>query len=223
MMQKDYYIELEEKKVRELANEYKKKGYLVYTYPSKENVPPFLDDYKPDLIAISENEKLIIEVKSKSSIKSSDKLTNYIELINRQKEWKFELVLTNPKKKISNEHLLSNFVEIEEIDRRLNEINELIQANFLEPAFLYAWVVFEAVSRNQLVTYKKQSKSNIESLIKELFSYGIVNKAEYNFLQNSFHQRNNLIHGFYNKTNNINEKKIKEFVKLITQIKENEN
>ena len=83
-MEKNYYIELEERKVKELANEYKKKGYTVFMYPTKENIPDFLGDYKPDLIAISDREKLVIEVKSKSTIKSSEKLTNYIELINRQ-------------------------------------------------------------------------------------------------------------------------------------------
>lgn len=222
MMEKNYYIELEERKVKELANEYKKKGYTVFMYPSKENIPNFLGDYQPDLIAISDKEKLVIEVKSKSTIKSSEKLTSYIELINRQEEWKFELVLTNPRKKIPNERDEIRFIDTKQISRRLIEIEKMTRSKFIEPAFLYAWTVFEAVSRNQLISYKKQSKSNIGSLIKELFSYGIINKSDYNFLEKCYYQRNHLVHGFYNRSNDINENQVHKFVKIIKQINENE-
>ena len=54
----------ERRKIREVAREYRRAGYEVLVEPSGPQVPAFLGDYRPDLIAVGDRESVVIEVKS---------------------------------------------------------------------------------------------------------------------------------------------------------------
>ncbi|RDU37298.1 hypothetical protein DRW41_05445 [Neobacillus piezotolerans] len=88
-----------EEKIKEVANEYSQKGYTVFTNPQLGNdTPEFLRNYSPDIIAISENDKVVIEVRNKYSLSQSKELENLASVIDHQKGWRFELIVINSKK-----------------------------------------------------------------------------------------------------------------------------
>ena len=60
-------------KAKEIANEYKQKGFGVILEPSSSDLPEELKklNFRPDIIATSDEANLIIEVKTFESVKKS--------------------------------------------------------------------------------------------------------------------------------------------------------
>lgn len=77
------YFKREQDKIKELAKEYKNKGYEVIVQPSLKELPSFLKNasYQPDLIVRSPKENLVIEVKSSESIASARNLEKFLFLL----------------------------------------------------------------------------------------------------------------------------------------------
>ena len=61
-------VGIEERRVQEIAREYRDKGYEVVIRPGRSQLPDFLADYSPDVLACGENENLIVEVGSRTSL-----------------------------------------------------------------------------------------------------------------------------------------------------------
>src|SRR4051812_4000832 len=90
-------VNREAQRIRELADEYTNKGYTV-VYPRTEgDLPYFLQsaNYIPDLVATSEKEKLVIEVKTSETVRGDKEMSRVSELVNSQAGWHFLFVLTN--------------------------------------------------------------------------------------------------------------------------------
>ncbi|QSJ15792.1 hypothetical protein JYQ62_28940 [Nostoc sp. UHCC 0702] len=62
---------LEEKRLQSIAREYRKKGYQVLLHPSRSELPDFLSSFSLDMIAIGDNESVVVEVKSKPTLTKS--------------------------------------------------------------------------------------------------------------------------------------------------------
>ncbi|MFB0506541.1 MAG: hypothetical protein ACETWT_07405 [Thermodesulfobacteriota bacterium] len=58
-------------RIEAVAREYRKKGYDVTIEPSSHELPSFLQGFRPDIIARGENEIVIIEVKTQSTLSES--------------------------------------------------------------------------------------------------------------------------------------------------------
>jgi uncharacterized protein YegP (UPF0339 family) len=88
----------EARRVAELAVDYERKGYVVTIPRGPSDTPAFLRDlnYTPDLIARSNDETLVVEVKSRETTAALAELTNIAERINERKGWQFVLAFTNP-------------------------------------------------------------------------------------------------------------------------------
>lgn len=85
----------ERRRLLEVVREYKLKGYEVTINPNSEQLPPFIASFNPDAIATSENDNVVIEVSSNSSKKEVGSLAPLAEVVEREPNWRFELVVTN--------------------------------------------------------------------------------------------------------------------------------
>ena len=187
----------ERTRLLELANEYKAKGYDVTIEPNKNQRPDFLDKFQPDLIAISSADKVIVEVKSKLSLKQSGYLESLARVIEQHKEWRFELVLTNPREQYDFPNKWA-LLPVSDLEKRLTEtkyIFENLHQN--ENAMLLLWVIAEAtllhVARRESVNLVRQSP---KIMVKELFSLGIINGQEFETLNQAADVRNKIVHGY---------------------------
>ncbi len=57
---------LERERLLKLAEEYRDRGYEISIHPNSEDLPDFLRNYRPDMIARREDDAVVIEVKSRS-------------------------------------------------------------------------------------------------------------------------------------------------------------
>ena len=192
------YIQGIERKIKEIARDYKNKGYEVVIEPSSSVLPDFLLNFQPDLVALSENDNVVVEVKSSDSRTDFKKLEGLANTVNSKENWRFELVFTNPRNRLKFESELV-IIDLGKIRNRINECKSLINSGNLDSAFLLGWSTFEASIRLRLSSLNEREvdiKRPPLHLIKNLFSYGIINQNLLRKIEVLNQVRNKLIHGF---------------------------
>ena len=187
------YLQIVNRKIREVVKEYKSKGYSVIENPSKNDVPKFLNNFIPDLIAKKNEDNVIIEIKISSNTNRNQflELENIAKIIEKEKYWRFELIITNPKEyNDNNGELLSD----NEIISRIDTSKKILEDD-INIAFLSLWTVFETIARKNLPN-ELYKNNTINGIIKNLYSKSLINHQEYKNLDDFLKNRNNIIHGF---------------------------
>ena len=84
--------ELEQRQLQQLAYQYRSRGYEVLDEPSAEDLglPATL---RPDLIAMSPTDRVIIEVRSRQSLRHADRLEALAAYVQDRPGWRLELVV----------------------------------------------------------------------------------------------------------------------------------
>jgi REase_AHJR-like len=144
----------ERERLLKLAEEYRNKGYEVLLHPNPEELPNFLRSYRPDMIVRRGEESVIIEVRSRFSLKSTSTqyLRNLAQVVEQHPGWRFELVMTNPDDATYSQKAEESFQE-NEIKSRLQVAKQLSDQH-PESAILYSWSLMEATLR--LVAEKEE-------------------------------------------------------------------
>lgn len=214
-MENSKYKNLENRRIKEVAKEYLEKGYEIFIEPNPKNLPDFLKNYRPDILAVKGDEKIVIEVKSSMSINKSKYLIELANRIENNEGWKFELVLTNPKKKKVERNIPSLGI----IQSKLNSIYQLNSENQIDAAFIMSWATFEAATRKLLLIEQPNSEPELvpNALIKQLYSFGIIGRMDYNQLNNISKKRNEIVHGFFDE----NKTETKDYSQRLTTIIKN--
>ncbi|MBN3870792.1 hypothetical protein [Nostoc sp. JL33] len=208
---------LERERLLKLAEEYREKGYEVFFHPNPEDLPDFLNHYRPDMIVRRGEENVVIEVKSRSSLNSSSNqyLGNLAQAVEKHPGWRFELVMTNPEDTTYSPKAEASLQE-HEIESQLQAARQLTTQH-PELALLCSWPLVEATLR--LIAQKE--KLSLERfdplyLVKQLATEGVISKSEYQLLMNSLPLRNSIAHGF--KTTQITQNSVYELIELTEQL-----
>ncbi|MBW4686138.1 MAG: hypothetical protein KME40_13825 [Komarekiella atlantica HA4396-MV6] len=211
---------LERERLLKLAQEYREKGYEVFFHPNLEDLPDFLNNYRPDMIVRRGEENVVIEVKSRSSLNSSSNqyLGNLAQAVQRHPGWRFELVMTNPE---DTTYSLKAEVSLQEheIESQLQVARQLTTQH-LESAILYSWSLVEATLR--LIAEKEElslQRFDPLYLVKQLVTEGVISKSEYQLLMNALSLRNTIAHGF--KTTQLRQNTVSELIELTEQLLRN--
>jgi uncharacterized protein YutE (UPF0331/DUF86 family) len=183
-------------KLQEIAAEYEARGYEVLVEPSPEQLPEFLVSFRPDIVARGPNDSVVVEVKIGTQTAASERFRELAETIQRQPGWRFSLVVIDPR---SDEVAppTQQLLDRQEIVDRLGRANELLKTGATDAAFLLMWVSVEALLRH-IATREGLPLERVpsSSLMKELFSLGILSRSELEVAQRAFSVRNALVHGF---------------------------
>lgn len=206
------YLQIVNRKIREVVKEYKSKGYSVIENPSKNDVPKFLNNFIPDLIAKKNEDNVIIEIKISSNTNRNQflELENIAKIIENEKNWRFELIITNPKEYNENN---GDLINDKEIISRINTSKKILVYD-VNIAFLSLWTVFETVARKNLPN-ELYKNNNINGIIKNLYSKSLINHQEYKNLDDFLKNRNNIIHGF---SSEISKSDFENLLELILKV-----
>jgi len=219
---KETQVKRERDKVKELAREYRKKGYNVIIEPTRSDLPRFMSsmNFQPDLIALSDKENLVFEVKTGSTIHGIKEFATIADTIREHEGWDFVFVMTNPKEaptpKLSSPH-----PRIEDAYRYINKAALLLDSDkndqFNEAALLIAWSGVEATIRYALATvYEKTVEKNVTSLLRDSVMYGVISKTDAKYLDSVLSIRNEIAHGFTHKQ--ISKNKVGKLIEIIRRI-----
>lgn len=199
-------IQREIEKAKEIAKEYKDKGFRVIISPKLNELPSALRNlgFEPDIIAQSKEINLVIEIKSASTMRNSSHLARIANEVNNIDGWEFELVYTNPR--ISTETFIEqNSINIADAKHSMKRADDFllndISHNYNDAALMLIWSALEATLRAVYSTYKS-NKSQIppKSLVRNLVMLGVLSKADQEFVESMMSLRNKFAHGYKYET-----------------------
>lgn len=190
----------EHQRLLEIAREYRRQGYEVTLTPTPDQLPDFLAPFRLDMVAYHPKEKVIVEVRSQESLTEPPELDAIAQAVQNRGDWRFELVVTNPKEQNRLQTKEAGLLGQTDIDYRLQEVRYLATQEYGEAAFLLAWSVLEAVLRRLAQSqHIDLAQDTSPYLLKSLFAYGLLNQEQYQMLQKGLQTRTLLVHGYKTK------------------------
>jgi hypothetical protein len=189
-------VDIERRKLFEVAREYRKRGYDVIVEPRKEQLPGFLTPFQPDILARNSQEAVIIEIKSRHSLSRSPDMEALAATIQQHEGWRFELVVTNSKGAHESGQNLDDLLAKSDIRARLEEAKVLLHQEHGEAAFLITWSAAEAGLRRLLIQEGLVAEYASASILKHLFVHGLLDQQHYDTLRKGLEMQNTLMHGY---------------------------
>jgi REase_AHJR-like protein len=182
--------------LEEVAEQYRKDGYQVLLRPSGTDLPAFLNQFEPDLIARNASESVVVEVKPKADLSKDHALAYLAAKVNAQPGWRFDLVVTNHETwpdEIPGDSTERSASEIRSLARTAEK---LIVSGELEAASLIAWSAAEAAMREAARRRTIPLETNDpQFVLKTLYSEGVLSRSDYDQLQEAWRIRNAVAHG----------------------------
>ncbi len=187
----------EQERLQDVAREYREQGYDVIIAPSRDQLPAFLAPFRLDMIARNDHETVIVEVRTQESLTQSPELDAIAQAVEDREAWRFELVVTNPKDSKLRLNRAAILLDRPDIAYRLQEGRQLSEQEHGEAALLLTWTAIEALLR-RLAQEENilLPQDNLMYLVKSLFSQGLLDKEQYQILQEGLEARNTIIHGY---------------------------
>lgn len=181
------------RKVREVAREYERAGYRVLVEPSLAERPGFLASFHPDLIAVGDEESVVVEVKTGRGFVRSGEFRELAARVNDQPGWRFELVVTNPKRRAEGE---AQPWALPLAERHLAQARELTKTGQSEAALLLLWASIEAFLR-RLARDEDVALGGLTTtqLVQQLATEGLLERTSYRTLWAAVTLRNQIAHG----------------------------
>lgn len=200
---KESVSELHEQRMLDLAREYEGKGYKVVLQPNGSALPEFLHGLQPDLLAYGEDESVVVEVRSRTTLRSTgeEDLREFADRVDSAPGWRLELVVANPDDSSPIVQDGAREPDAKGIRERAVRALRLLDAGQADAAALLAWSAAEATLRR----LADKSGVALEShrpaaIVKQLYVLGELDRAEYELLVAGVRLRNTLAHGFESPT-----------------------
>ena len=184
------------RKMQEIAHDYEMRGYRVLLEPSREDLPPFLADFHPDLVAYGPQDSVVIEVKVGTRTAASERFRELAETLQQHPGWRFSLVVVDPRSD-DVAPLTQPLLDREKILTHLKDADELFKRGVKEAAFMLLWLSVEALLRH-MASREGLPLERVPSsaLLKELYSLGLLSRDGLSIALRAFAARNALVHGF---------------------------
>jgi uncharacterized protein YutE (UPF0331/DUF86 family) len=208
---------LERKFIDKKAAEYRSRGYEV-----EENCQlDFLPGYRADLVVRKGEETRVIEVKSRTSLARSPRMTELAEILYEKPGWSYDLLLVGEPEKLESPKGAQPFAE-EEIRRRLAESEEVLAKGSGEGAYLLAWSACEAAIRNLTETAEISiTRVTTASYILDMaVMHGIISREDHDYLTDMMKYRNAIAHGF--DVNGFSDEKVAELIGVVVRLLDSE-
>jgi hypothetical protein len=181
---------------RRIAEELERNGFEVTLEPSPNSVPFNLGGYQPDIVAKKSDVGLIIEVKRSERDTSLDRYAEVAARVREHPGWRFLLVPADRFKEIRSIATLA-LPDWPDLIQAAEAANELVERRMYQAAFLTVWSALEGllrrVSEEQAIPAGALSPA---SLLKHLFSFGVLSRRQFAALEELLQIRNATVHGF---------------------------
>jgi REase_AHJR-like protein len=184
--------------IAKIAGDYRQRGYEVDVQPTGANLPDFLRGFRPDLIARSPGDNVVVEVKIGTRTAVADRLRDVTERVSQEPGWRFSLVFANPDQ--PDDLTDAAPAPLATVEQRVQDAERLLAAGEQEAAFLLLWSSAEGILR--LLgerAFLPLTSLPPSALIRELYSAGEISGEQFETLMRLLPRRNQLVHGFGSK------------------------
>ncbi len=179
------------KRLYEIAQEYRAKGYRVIVGPSQAELPDFLRGFEPDLVVTSDNDNAAVTVKPRRMIFGTNTISRMAEVIQHQRGWRCELVFVPSDPDV--EPRLPDSADLARIDALLAQARDLRGSSVaIVPAVA-------AMENAMLIAIEREgldlSSPYPSAALKTLFAYGLFSREQYDALDAAMRLRDDVAHG----------------------------
>ncbi|QCI66735.1 hypothetical protein [Phreatobacter stygius] len=170
-------------------------GYTIYLEPSRQLLPPFMQGYIPDAIALGPKKNLAIEVivegpSDKRSSASTQKLSQLKRRFSEVEDWELRVFFVRPFQ--AQDAILP--ISKAAIETSLASVKKLVLDGQQAPALLIAWATLEALARSLMPETFARAQSP-RRLVEVLAADGHVTPTEADLLRRLADRRNQIAHG----------------------------
>jgi hypothetical protein len=182
-------ISPERDRIEQVASEYEARGYTVLRDASQ--LPDFLSPYRPDVVAISAKDNVVVEVKALRSPAPDRMVDRLASAIREQSGWRFELITIDTPE--------SEPISLEDARRTIDAAHRLMRQRAYDAALLIGWAAAEAILRQMLTeddpSYVFDSGSAPDQIVKTTFSRGLISRAASDVMLAAIDVRHLVAHG----------------------------
>ena len=204
--------ESEKQRVQKVGQVYRDKGYDVLIEPQGDQLPDFLQAFRPDLIVHKGDEHIVVEVRTRGQISDFPQVNELAKVVRNEADWKFELFLLGPE----NSFFVNGAspLTVEEIRSRRKEVAFFVENGHLEAVFLMGWSLVEAILRVLAVKEEIAGETATpDYLLKQMTFEGIIARETYHDLKRAQQTRDAIAHGF--KSSQLTVETVQELINLI--------
>jgi hypothetical protein len=166
---------------------WRRKGYTVVREPSPQQLPNFLQGFRPDAIATGAAPSLVIEVAAGQGAAKENRLLRLKSALDGQKDWRLEIVY------VGSEGAPIKPASLAATEAALKRARTLA-AEDPEAALLLAWAAVEAVGRLLEPSLTEFSLGAL-AVVDLLVGYGHLSQEDGVALRGRALQRNRVAHG----------------------------
>ena len=180
--------------MRDAIERYQKRGYEVLVEPDPNDLPRFLEGFRPDMLAFSPDGSggVVVEVSTGVGARKESYLSALAERIKGQPNWKLEVIGVEAERP----HESADVASTDDLDAQLAQARELIRADREQAGFLLLWSMIEGALRAYVDKRKLPvSSRNPLEIFKLLVTQGLVDREEYDHFRDAFELRSRWAHG----------------------------
>jgi hypothetical protein len=175
---------LVDRRIREVARSYRKRGYSVTTDPR--DFPEVLQGLRPDIVAQKADDRVAIEVKTQPALRGSNELVALAERIATADGWRLELVVTNPPEEAQVERVVAEL---------LRNAEAASAAGLNDVALVYVFsgveeLVRELARRNRIA----EGPKSFSDLLRAIAFQGVIDHELFADLQRLSEERSKVVH-----------------------------
>ncbi len=179
------------KRLYEIAQEYRAKGYRVLVGPSQHELPDFLRGFEPDLIVTSDEDNAAVIVKTRGALFGSTALSRMAAAVERRPGWRCELVLVPSD--ADREQRLPEAADVARVNALVAQARDLGNSSI-------AIVPVVAAAENAMLIALGREGLDLPSpypsaAMKTLFAYGLLSREQYEKLDAAMQIRDDIAHG----------------------------
>ena len=195
----------ERRRLQEAAREYKRQGYEVVLRPGRPQLPRALAHFEPDMVAYRGDEKVVVEVKAKTSLRESQDFAALASAVDAEPGWRLDLWVADSRNTWPVDTKAEQLT-YQQIRERIADIRDLLASHpegierplLEEAATVLAWATMEATLRQvaDQQGIRLQQRNQPAAVLKQLYSLGILDRHLYASLQGALDIRNRIVHGY---------------------------
>ncbi len=184
-------------RIRELAEGYRRDGYIVVVEPKKEELPFNLGGYRPDLLAVKGDDGIIVEVKDRAERTSFDHLRSVAEEVRAHDGWRFLLVTAQDIPDDELPLVEEERVSWDDLACEIDRARRFAETGEKTAAYLAFWIAFERLLRFQARRIALPvDRLSPAIVLRQLYSQGELAVEQLDAALLCQRTRNRVVHGF---------------------------
>ncbi len=188
--------ELESKRAREIADEWRSRGYEVTIHPKRDQLPSFMKGFSPDLLMRKGDESVVVETKSRPTMEREGRPSGLAGVVRDRPGWNYWLAPVNVGEQLRAPKGVRSFTREDVLDCAA-ESERLLDAGFADAAFIQACAAADGAVRILLDEEGELlGRPPSEHAITLAAQEGVISMERYFFLRDVLSKRNALVHGF---------------------------